>query len=265
VVQSSRENRPRPFRFESPPRPGVGCQDAAPAAGGRHPSGDRRTLDGVELPSAGDRRLREAAVLLAELAPRHGISTVQLGADPAELVVTLEEGPTYFDLAEFDADADALLSHRVSITSSWRTWGSASRVARSRSDCMSRPAEVATQFDAAIHGVEEVRRVVIEDSRAAFAASKYRSRALAFCWVSTVSALRHYAQTAGAPRGTPPLSAPIRFRDRLAHQRLDKLDLDLLLETSVRDDPLLLRGPEERARPKQPRAVATRRFAKNST
>ena len=70
---------------------------------------------------------------------------------------------------------------------------------------MSRPAEVAAQFDAAIHGVEGARRVVIEGSRAAFAASKYRSRALAFCWVSTVSALKHYTQTAGAPQGTPPV------------------------------------------------------------
>jgi hypothetical protein len=37
-------------------------------------------------------------------------------ADPAELVVTLEEGRTYFDLVEFEAEA--LLRHRVSVTSS---------------------------------------------------------------------------------------------------------------------------------------------------
>ena len=46
---------------------------------------------------------------------------------------------------------------------------------------------------------------------------------------------------AALPRAHPPLSAPIRFRDRLAHQRIDKLDLDLLWETSIRDAPLLLR------------------------
>ena len=59
--------------------------------------------------------------------------------------------------------------------------------------------------------------------------------------MSTGSALKHYAQMTGTPQGAPPLSAPIRFRDRLAHQRLGKVDLDLLWETSVRDAPLLLR------------------------
>lgn len=106
---------------------------------------------------------------------------------------------------------------------------------------MSRPEEIAAQLDAAIHGLGEVRRVVSEGGRATFDSSEDRSRALAFCWVSTGSALKHYAQMTGAPQGAPPLSAPIRFRDRLAHQRLDKLDLDLLWETSVRDAPLLLR------------------------
>lgn len=50
-----------------------------------------------------------------------------------------------------------------------------------------------------------------------------------------------YAQMTGTPQGLAPLSAPIRFRDRLAHQRLDKLDLDLLWETSVREPPVLVR------------------------
>lgn len=72
----------------------------------------------MELPSADDRLLRESAGLLAELAPRHGISAVQLGADPAELVVTLEQGRTYFNLAEFEAEAETLLRHRLSVTSS---------------------------------------------------------------------------------------------------------------------------------------------------
>ena len=103
------------------------------------------------------------------------------------------------------------------------------------------PEEVAAQLDAALHGLQEVRRVVSEGGRAAFDASEDRSRALAFCWVSTGSAVKHYAQMTGAPQGASPLSAPIRFRDRLAHQRLDKLDLNLLWETSVRDAPVLLR------------------------
>jgi len=62
-----------------------------------------------------------------------------------------------------------------------------------------------------------------------------------FCWVSVGSALEHDAQMTRTPRGATPFSAPIRFRDRLAHQRLDKLDLDLLWETSVRETPVLLR------------------------
>lgn len=59
--------------------------------------------------------------------------------------------------------------------------------------------------------------------------------------MSVGSALNHYAQMTGVPQGAAPHSAPIRFRDRLAHQRLDKLDLDLLWETSVRETPVLLR------------------------
>ncbi|MHB1785185.1 MAG: hypothetical protein ACYCS7_03415 [Acidimicrobiales bacterium] len=69
------------------------------------------------MPIADDRLLREHAGLLAELAGRHGVSAVQLGTDPAELVITLEDGRTYFDLVEFEAEAEALLHHRVSATS----------------------------------------------------------------------------------------------------------------------------------------------------
>ncbi len=104
---------------------------------------------------------------------------------------------------------------------------------------MSPPEQLTAQLDAAIHGFQEVRRVVSEGGRGAFDAGQDRSRSLAFCWVSTGSALTHYAQMTGAPQGAPPPSAPIWFRDRLAHQRLDKLDLDLLWETSVGDAPLL--------------------------
>ncbi len=52
---------------------------------------------------------------------------------------------------------------------------------------MSRPEELAAQLDAAIHGLQEVRRVVAEGGREAFDASEDRNRALAFCWVSTRS------------------------------------------------------------------------------
>ena len=63
------------------------------------------------------RLLRQNAGLLAELAVRHGISSIQLGTDVAELVVAVEDGRTYFDLAEFEAEAEALLRHRVDVTS----------------------------------------------------------------------------------------------------------------------------------------------------
>ena len=97
---------------------------------------------------------------------------------------------------------------------------------------MSRPEEVAAQLDAAIHGLQEIRRIVCEGGREAFDASDDRSRALAFCWE------RPQALPADdrAPQGAPPLSAPIRFRDRLAHQRLDKLDLDPLWEGETSSD-----------------------------
>ncbi len=71
----------------------------------------------VELPAADDRLLRRSAGLLAELAARHGITSVHLGDDPAEVVVTLEADRTYFDLVDFQAEAEALLGHRVAVTS----------------------------------------------------------------------------------------------------------------------------------------------------
>jgi hypothetical protein len=45
--------------------------------------------------------------------------------------------------------------------------------------------------------------------------------------------------------GTAAPGATHPIRDRLAHQRLDKLDADLLWETSVRETPVLLRIIEQ--------------------
>jgi uncharacterized protein with HEPN domain len=67
------------------------------------------------------------------------------------------------------------------------------------------------------------------------------SLTVAFCRVSVGSALKHYTQMTRMPQGATPLSEPVRFRDRLTHHRLYKLNLDLLLETSVRETPVLLR------------------------
>ncbi|MHB1711258.1 MAG: hypothetical protein ACYCV7_07625 [Acidimicrobiales bacterium] len=68
-------------------------------------------------PAASDRLFRQSAGLLAELAARHGISSIQLGTDAAELVVTVGEGRTFFDVAEFEAEAEVLLRHRVNVSS----------------------------------------------------------------------------------------------------------------------------------------------------
>lgn len=72
-----------------------------------------------------------------------------------------------------------------------------------------------------------------------------RRRAIAWYWVAAGSALKHYAHMAGTPQGRPPRSAPIRSRDRLAHQRLDKLDTNLLWGTSMRETPVLVRIIEQ--------------------
>lgn len=68
-----------------------------------------------------------------------------------------------------------------------------------------------------------------------------RQRALALCWISVGSALKHYAHIAGLPRGHGPLAPAIRLRDRLAHQPVDRLNPAVLWETSVRDAPELAR------------------------
>lgn len=109
---------------------------------------------------------------------------------------------------------------------------------------MSRP-ELRAELDAALYALREIRKLVSEAGRDGFDASEDRRRAIAWCWVTAGSALKHYARMSGTPQGQPPLAPPIRFRDRLAHQRLDKLDADLLWETSVRETPVLLRIIEQ--------------------
>jgi hypothetical protein len=70
-----------------------------------------------ELPAADDQLLRRSAGLLAELALRHGITSVHLGDDPSAVVVTPDADRTYFDLVDFQAEAESLLGHRVAVTS----------------------------------------------------------------------------------------------------------------------------------------------------
>ena len=66
-----------------------------------------------------------------------------------------------------------------------------------------------------------------------FAASLDRQRALAFCWIAVGSALKDYARIVKLPARQEPLSSPIRFRDRLAHQSLSQLDAALLWRVSI--------------------------------
>jgi uncharacterized protein with HEPN domain len=66
-----------------------------------------------------------------------------------------------------------------------------------------------------------------------FTASLDRQRALAFCWIAVGSALKDYTRVAQIPARQEPLSSPIRFRDRLAHQSLSLLDPLLLWQVSV--------------------------------
>jgi uncharacterized protein with HEPN domain len=109
---------------------------------------------------------------------------------------------------------------------------------------VSRP-ELRAELDAALNALPEIRKLVCEGGRDGFDASEDRRRAIAWCRVPAGSALKHYAQTSGTPQGQPPPAPPIRFRDRLAHQRLDNIDAGLLWETRVRETPVRLRIIEQ--------------------
>ena len=82
---------------------------------------------------------------------------------------------------------------------------------------------------------------MVAEGREAFDASPAQQRALAFCWVSVGSALKNYAHLAGVAQGHGPLAPAIQFRDKIAHQPLDRLASDVVWRTSVRDAPELLR------------------------
>ncbi len=73
---------------------------------------------GMFLPKADEELLRRSAGLLEELASRHGLRDMRLGEDPGELIVTVEEGHTYFDVAQFELEAEALLRRHIVATPS---------------------------------------------------------------------------------------------------------------------------------------------------
>jgi uncharacterized protein with HEPN domain len=84
----------------------------------------------------------------------------------------------------------------------------------------------------ALEALDEIDTLV-GHGRPEFAASLDRQRAMAFCWIAVGSALKDYARIAQLPAQQEPLSSPIRFRDRLAHQALSQLDADLLWRVST--------------------------------
>ncbi|MDA8072412.1 MAG: hypothetical protein M0Z40_05235 [Actinomycetota bacterium] len=45
-----------------------------------------------------------------------GRRAIHLATDTAELVVTTDDGRSYFDLGELEPEAEALLRHRVNVT-----------------------------------------------------------------------------------------------------------------------------------------------------
>jgi uncharacterized protein with HEPN domain len=102
------------------------------------------------------------------------------------------------------------------------------------------PARLQVELEAARQGLLAVAAIVAR-GREAFDASIDHQRALAFCWVSTGSALKHYARRAGMSQGRGPLAPAIQFRDKLAHQPLDRLAPEVVWETSVHDATELLR------------------------
>jgi uncharacterized protein with HEPN domain len=99
------------------------------------------------------------------------------------------------------------------------------------------------ELDAARQGLHAIAAMVAEGHEA-FVASVAQQRALAFCWVSTGSALKHYARPGGLTQGHGPLSPAIHFRDRIAHQPLNRLAPEIVWETSTRDAPTLRRVVE---------------------
>lgn len=99
-------------------------------------------------------------------------------------------------------------------------------------------ARLRAELVAARQGLHAVADMLTE-GREVFAGSVIQQRALAFCWVSTGSALKHYTHLAGLAQGHGPLAPAIHLRDRIAHQPLDRLDSAIIWETSVYDAPEL--------------------------
>lgn len=85
---------------------------------GRHVETERGSLIIVEQPLADDEALRRHATVLAVLADAHGLSDLGLGDHPGEIVVSVEPGRTYFDVARFEMAVADMLGITVHVTPS---------------------------------------------------------------------------------------------------------------------------------------------------
>lgn len=62
--------------------------------------------------------LEAAAELLGRLAAAHGLSDLHLGLDPGELVATVAEDRTYFDIVAFEDEVESRLGWRPTVVPS---------------------------------------------------------------------------------------------------------------------------------------------------
>lgn len=105
---------------------------------------------------------------------------------------------------------------------------------------MTDPSRLAAELVAAGEGLATIAGLV-GAGQASYDGSVDRQRAVALCWISVGSALKHYAALSGMPQGHGPLAPAIRLRDKLAHQPVSRLDPAVLWQASVRDAPQLRR------------------------
>ena len=96
------------------------------------------------------------------------------------------------------------------------------------------------ELTAAREGLAEIEGLVAA-GRAEYEGNVDRRRALALCWISVGSALKHYAVLAGDASTAWCALAGDPFAGQLAHQPVSRLDPVVLWETSVRDPPQLRR------------------------
>lgn len=77
-----------------------------------------RHSGGVEPALADDQTLRRHATVLKVLGETHGLSDIELGDDPGELVATVESRRTYFDVARFEMSVADMVGMTVHVTPS---------------------------------------------------------------------------------------------------------------------------------------------------